>query len=49
MLVIAMLGAIGQSDPAGVHALEREFGAGMPKQDALVPVRRFLLAWAQEN
>jgi predicted membrane-bound spermidine synthase len=45
MLLIAMIGAAGEGDAAGVRALDRRFGAGLEGDADYELLRRFLLAW----
>ena len=45
-LVIAMLGALGESNPAIVGELEKRHGRGPRMDTGLGPTRSFLLAWA---
>lgn len=45
MLVLAMLGAIGQGHPHDVAALEQTWGGTIAPSDAYMPVRIFLRAW----
>jgi hypothetical protein len=47
MLAIAMAGAIGEGDGAAARALERKYGASMPRNDSYSMVRRFMVAWSE--
>jgi spermidine synthase len=49
MLVIALCGAAGQGDRAGMLALQAKFGRSIPASDNYALVRRFLLAWARRD
>jgi spermidine synthase len=48
MLVIALSGAAGQGDRAGMLALQSKYGRAIPASDSYGLVRRFLLAWARQ-
>lgn len=43
MLVIAMLGALGEGDNAGASALDQRWGSSIR---SMIPIRTYLLAWA---
>jgi hypothetical protein len=47
LLVLAMLGAIGQHDSAAVPAIESRYGRDIPPSLAYAPIRFYLLAWAE--
>lgn len=46
MLVLAMLGSIGERDFAAVPALETRYGRDIAPSPAYGPIRNYLLAWA---
>ena len=46
MLVLAMLGALGDGDPQSVARIDETWGKGLPSSRELGPIRAFLRAWA---
>lgn len=49
MLVLAMLGAIGEGEPEAVLQLESEWGRGIGASNSLGPIRAYLQAWADSG
>lgn len=47
MLVLAMLGAIGEGRPGDVRALQDTWGRTIPPSDGYGPIRGYLQAWAE--
>ena len=49
MLVIAQLGALGEGDRAAVNELDEQWGGTVARTSNFVPIRSYLLAWADSG